>query len=377
MLLPPLLILALCAFGASLWFFYPAIRQWSAKAFSNQTRPQEPPQPSPYASHPVQFKSGELEFAGTFTVPAGQAPFPAVVLVHGSGAHDRDETIFDHKPFWLLADYLSRRGVAVLRYDKRGCGSSGGTMKGATTEDFSRDARAALEYLKARQEVDCARLGLLGHSEGGIIVSCVAAASTDVRFIVLLAGAALPGEEILLKQIEAMGKQAAAAATQKALELARGTYAILRSNSDDEKALSEIKQLRERLATPEYMLSGREREVAMAQVEAGLPLLTSPWFRHFLVFDPRTALSQVKCPVLALNGEKDCQVSCAENLAAIKAATASGGNEQVTIVALPDLNHLFQHCDTGLPSEYASIEETIAPDVLNLISDWVLALPAG
>lgn len=375
------------------------------ESYVGPRRPQEPKPPFPYKCEDVQFKDGDAVLSGTLTVPAGGAAgvgaasdpgsalgagsvstaderasartYPAVVLIHGSGPHDRDETIFSHKPFLLLADYLTRRGIVVLRYDKRGCGKSTGNIKAATTKDFSDDALAAVEFLKTRAEVDESRIGLIGHSEGGVIAPCVAGQSSDVHFIVLMAASALPGDQILLSQVRALSRDSSKAELAKNLEIASSTYAILKAEPDNAKAVEQIKAMRKRLGAPEYTSSGQLQQAAQQELNAGLPAMTSAWYRYFISFDPREALAKVKCPVLALNGELDSQVPASQNLAAIKSSLEAGGNKNLTVVTLPGLNHLFQHCKSGLPGEYASIEETISPSVLKQIGDWILSGDAG
>lgn len=330
----------------------------------NPRRPQEPVPPFPYITESVSFTSeaGKVTLAGELTRPSTDAPCPAVVLVHGSGAHTRDEVIFLHKPFLLLADCLTRRGFAVLRYDKRGVGASTGDINTATTFSFADDAQAAVEFLKTRAGIDSKRIGVIGHSEGGMIAPVVASRSADVGFIVLLAGPGVTGEQILLTQIEALGKASGKMSKEqlaKAVSLAKSTYDILNREPDNEAAASEIQAMRYLFGVPGKALND------------GISTLTSPWFRGFVAFDPQPILEQVKCPVLALNGDKDLQVLAGENLKAIGVALVRGENSNVTLVMVPGVNHLFQSCTSGLPDEYGQIEETISPAVLDLIGSWL------
>jgi alpha-beta hydrolase superfamily lysophospholipase len=332
------------------------------------SKPQEPVGPFPYLEEEVHFSSGNLEMVGTLTYQVSSKPLPTVVLVHGSGPHSRDQVIFGHKPFLLLADYLSRRGFAVLRYDKRGIGQSGGDYKSATSFDFADDALAAVNFLKQHSKVDPHHLGLLGHSEGGWIVPLVAAKSPDVKFLVLMAGCAIAGEQILLTQIEAiqLAQGVSREELDKNLELAKQTYAIIREETDNEAAYKRIRALYKNSESEPK--NEAEEEKFRTQTLKGV---LSPWYRTFITHDPGPTLTRVNCPVLALNGDKDLQVLDEINLAAIKTAMETGGNKNLTIEKLPGLNHLFQTCKTGLVAEYGTIEETLAPSVLELISHWL------
>jgi uncharacterized protein len=341
--------------------------------YHGPARPQEPKPPFPYRSEPVQFDSGDARISGTLTLPASGAPFPAVVLIHGSGPHDRDETIMSHRPFLLIADYLTRRGTAVLRYDKRGCGKSTGSYQKATSRDFADDALKAVAYLKSRPDIKADRIGLIGHSEGGVIAPMVAGESDDLKYIVTLAGSVFPGDEILISQIKALsaGQGASRAETDRSLEIARQTYAIVKAETNDQAAIEKIKDMRRRLHAPEYTDAGSKNKSDEANMEAGLKVMTSPWYRFFLSFDPRLAWHKVHCPVLALYGEKDCQVNAQANLPALREALNAAGNNNFSEVKLAGLNHLFQTCKTGLPEEYGSIEETMSPSALSAIGDWI------
>jgi pimeloyl-ACP methyl ester carboxylesterase len=340
------------------------------------TRPQTPKPPFPYSTVEVTYenKSGAVKLAGTLSVPRGNGPFPAVLLISGSGAQDRDETIMGHKPFLVLADYLTRHGVAVLRVDDRGVGGSTGSIASSTSEDFAGDVLAGVALLKERREIDPRKIGLIGHSEGGIIAPIAAVRSRDVAFIVLMAGTGLPGSEILEAQAELILK--ATGTSEPILKLQRKTQRRLIeivSQEKDEKARSA--QLAAALKAAHDALPESERK-ALGAAESTLSELAvnqmnNAWFRFFLAFDPRPTLRKVRCPVLAINGEKDLQVPSKQNLAEIGKALAEGGNQHVKTVELPGLNHLFQPCKTGAPTEYSAIETTIAPEVLRTISDWI------
>jgi pimeloyl-ACP methyl ester carboxylesterase len=341
-------------------------------------RPQEPQKPFPYEEIEVSYenKRDGVKLAGTLTAPRGKAPFPAVLLITGSGAQNRNEEIMGHKPFLVLSDYLTRQGFAVLRVDDRGIGGSTGSVANSTSENFAQDVLAGIAFLKGRPEINPKQIGLIGHSEGGLVAPLVAAQSKDVAFIVLLAGPGLPGEEILYLQgaliIKASGGDAAALARQRATQ--EMMFKALKQESDNTAA---EKLMRAEFAKQLATLSEAERKQAEQALEGQIKQVTSPWFRYFLTYDPRTALRQVKCPVLALNGEKDLQVPPDENLKEIAAALKAAGNTDVTTTKLPGLNHLLQTAQTGAPSEYAKIEETIAPAALKAIGDWLQQRTSG
>ncbi|AMR27589.1 hypothetical protein A0257_11105 [Hymenobacter psoromatis] len=343
----------------------------AAEAAAVPRRPQEPHAPYPYRSQELTFpnKTGGFDLAGTLTLPAGKGPFPAVVLVTGSGPEDRDETLFGHKPFLVLADYLTRRGFAVLRYDDRGVGQSKGTYKGATTTDFTTDALAALAYLRTRPDIRPRQVALMGHSEGGLIAWEAAAQPGGPDLVVSLAGPGVPGDAILLRQqadmARARGADSASIGTN--FRLHRALFAELRS----QPAYLPADQLITKL-TPsiKQQLPGLSAEQTQQQITQAARVFTDPWMRSFLRTDPATYLVKVKCPVLALNGANDLQVAADQNLPAIARGLRAAHNRDVTTRTLPQLNHLFQ-TDPTAKSQYASIEETFAPSALQLICDWL------
>jgi len=324
-------------------------------------RPQTPEPPFPYRVEEVRYpnpKAGNL-LAGTLTLPEGDGPFPAVLLITGSGAQDRNEEIFGHKPFLVIADHLTRAGIAVLRVDDRGIGGSTGDFRGATSADFATDVAAGVEFLKGRAEVRSDRIGLLGHSEGGLIAPLVAAERDDVAFLVLLAGPGQRGDALLLLQMDLLARAAgldeAARAENRAVQ--EELFALVLAEKDPTRLRTALLEL---------------LEPSLGDAAAGqLETLLSPWYRFFLAYDPAPALKRVRCPVLALNGSKDLQVAAEENLSAIRAALEAGGNPDVTCTAYPGLNHLFQPCDTGAVTEYGQIETTIASEVLADLTAWV------
>lgn len=330
-------------------------------------RPQNPQKPYPYDEEQVTFANAKAQvtLGGTLALPRGAGPFPAAVLIGGSGPHDRDETIAGHKPFLVLADFLTRQGIAVLRYDKRGVGKSTGVDGDATTEDLAGDAEAAIAYLRSRKEIDSRRVGLIGHSEGGMIAPMIAARGGKVAWMVLLAAPAMNGEKTLLKQSELIaraGGMSEARITQS-LDFDRKAYAAVREATNRAALEAKLKELVE--------MSGMGASIPSEALEGQIRAMSSPWFRYFLGYDPLPALEKVNCPVLALFGEKDLQVPPQENLLALKKALEDGGDQDVTVKELPGLNHLFQHCNTGSPTEYGAIEETFSPEALRMIGDWV------
>ncbi len=338
-------------------------------------RPQEPKKPYPYQEEEVVYenKQAAVKLAGTLTIPRQEGPFPAVLLISGSGPQDRDETLFGHHPFLVLADYLTRRGIAVLRVDDRGIARSTGDFAQATSEDFASDVLAGVEYLKSRKEIDPEKIGLIGHSEGGMIAPIVAVQSSDVAFIILMAGTGLTGEEILYLQAALIARVAGAndEIIAKNLSLQEQLFTVLKEEPDDTVAEKRLRSIYEDTIS-ERKLSEKEKEIAEANIEAEIKSILSPWFRYFLTYNPSPTLIKVKCPVLAINGEKDLQVPPKENLAAIEEALKAGGNKNYTIKELPGLNHLFQTAQTGSLSEYVTIEETISPTALKMMSDWIL-----
>lgn len=332
-----------------------------------ERRPQNPRPPYPYKTEETTFgnPAAHVTLAGTLTLPKGPGPFPATVLISGSGPHDRDETIAGHKPFLVLADYLTRRGIAVLRYDKRGVGKSTGVDGEATTQDLAADAESALAYLRSRKEIDAKRIGLIGHSEGGMIAPLIASRDAGITWLVLLAAPAKNGERILLQQSELIARAGGMSEAQIAQSLAfdRKAYALVREEKDRGVLESKIREL--------IKTSGLDQALPPAALAGQIHAMSSPWFRYFLEYDPLPALKQVKCPVLALGGDKDLQVLAKENLPALKSAIEESGNQNVTATELPGLNHLFQHCNTGSPTEYGAIDETFSPDALKIIGDWI------
>jgi alpha-beta hydrolase superfamily lysophospholipase len=304
-------------------------------------------------------------------MPESGNNFTAVILITGSGAQNRDEEILGHKPFLVIADYLTRNGIAVLRYDDRGTAQSTGNFATSTTADFAADAESAITYLKTRAEINPQKIGLIGHSEGGVIAPMVAARSNDVGFIVMLAGSGIRGDALLLLQSEHLGR-ASGVAEDILIKNRKLNSEIYNKIVNSEKAVSqqEIIGLMTTQKTELIELGASETNIdEMIQVNA--VIMTSPWMQYFLRYDPAPALERVKCPVLAVNGTKDLQVPATENLTTISDALKKGGNTNVTIKEYRGLNHLFQECTTGLPAEYGVIEQTFSPEVLKDLTEWI------
>jgi hypothetical protein len=337
-------------------------------------RPQEPKSPYPYLEKEVIVKNDEaqVELSGTLTIPETGGPFPAVILITGSGPQNRNEELMGHKPFLILADYLTRRGIAVLRCDDRGFGKSTGKFSTATTLDFATDASAAIDFLKTQKEIDTTRIGLAGHSEGGLIAPMVASERKDVAFLILLAGPGLTGEQILLRQSAILNKKAGLTENEVAADnlLRTKIYAAIKKNSDNEKVATKVKALF--LSSKKKNPEGKGLpQLDDYQIDIFIKQCTTPWFRTFLVLDPVDYLSKVHCPLLALNGSLDVQVPAKENLEAIEKALIFGGNSSYSIEEIPGVNHLFQHAKTGNIDEYGKIEETMSPEVLEKIANWI------
>jgi hypothetical protein len=330
-------------------------------------RPQEPRGAPPYDREQVRYPSAPgVVLAGTLTKPRGRGPHPGAVLITGSGPQDRDETVFGHRPFLVLADYLTRRGVAVLRSDDRGVGESTGDFAAAAIQDLAADARAGFDFLRGGDDIDADRVGLIGHSDGAVIAPLLAAASVEIAWIVLMAGPGVPSLRLLLDQAELIARSEGvpARARSDSRRLNRAIYEVVTDEPDDRAARRRITELLEQ--RPEA-LGSAPRDA----VETLVAQVTSPWFRSFLAHDPRPTLRRVRAPVLAINGELDLQVPPRPNLPAIAAALEAGGNADYAAVKLPRLNHLFQTATTGSPSEYEAIAETLAPAALAVIGEWI------
>ncbi len=333
-------------------------------------RPQTPVGPFPYQEREVRFTNyvDGTEFAATLTIPDGEGPHPAVVFITGSGPQDRDETLFGHKPFWVMSDALARRGIASLRADDRGEGGSGGVLFDTTIEMLATDTEAGVNFLTTIPEIDSARIGLIGHSEGGTIAPHVAAQSDHVSFLVLIAGTGIDGRSLMSIQLRAImeGLGVPQIYIDPQIEAQQRLFGAITGEAPRDEVLGEIRGL------IEMQMAGQGDEATIQQmVDQQAVMLTSIWFRSFLMFDPRPALEQVTVPVLAVNGSLDLQVPPDPNLLEIDAALARAGNRDVTSLEFEGLNHLMQESVTGSIAEYAQIEQTISPDVLETIVIWI------
>jgi pimeloyl-ACP methyl ester carboxylesterase len=345
-------------------------------------RPQTPVAPFPYKAEEVSFESAEkgVQLAGTLTIPEVVASdgVPAAILISGSGPQDRDETLLDHKPFAVIADALTRKGIAVLRFDDRGTEGSAGDFAKATSRNFADDVRGALRFLKADNRINAHRTGMIGHSEGGIVGPLVAADNPDVAFLIMLAGPAVNGSEILKSQGQLIMK-AEGVTDPATLAHERATQEILIATilAEPEGTSAESLTTKVLLSLADQAPKDEAGKKAFEQsIAGGVRQLSSPWFRFFLTHDPAPVLKKVHCPVLALNGELDTQVDPKLNLPLIREILKTTGNPNSSAEELPKLNHLFQTCLRGAVSEYESIEETMAPQVLNRIADWILKVCA-
>jgi dienelactone hydrolase len=361
--------------GASMPFEMDRAEEGSA-ATTGPARPQTPEGPFPYDEIDLRFPSldGGFELAGTLTVPHGDGPWPGVVLITGSGPQNRNEALAGHEPFRVLADHLSRSGIAVLRYDDRGVAESGGDFASATTLDLADDAEAALTALRARGEIDSEAVGFLGHSEGGLVAPIVGARNDQVNFAILLAGTSIDGESVLIDQTARM----ISAATNDALaafntRIQERIFASFHAESDPTARA-------ERIRTDLEAYLAEQDPTQMAQIgipadrgpwiEQQVQAVSGPWMAFFLTLDPAPILEQLDMPVLALFGSLDMQVHPDANAPGMRAALA--GNPNATVEVIPGMNHLFQEAGTGSPSEYATIEQTMSPIALNRMSTWIL-----
>ena len=338
-------------------------------------RPQEPQKPYSYYTEEVVFenKGANINLAGTLSLPTKEGVFPAVILITGSGAQNRDEELLGHKPFLLIADYLTKNGIAVFRFDDRGTASSKGNFKTATTLDFATDVEAALEFLKTRKEIDQKKIGLIGHSEGGIIAPMVANKSKNVSFIILIAGTGIPGDELLLLQQELIGSASGISeADLKKSKIANTeVFGMVKKATNSDQMKKDITELITKSIKADSKGKIPDGITESDFIDMQVSQITSPWMQFFIKYNPALALEKVKCPVLALNGDKDMQVPSKVNLEAINNALTKGGNKKVTIKELPNLNHLFQECKTGAPQEYSEIEQTFSPLALTEILNWI------
>ncbi len=326
-------------------------------------RPQTPKAPFPYEAIEVSYENKLGKLAGTLTVPRGSGPFPAVVLITGSGPQNRDEELFGHKPFWVIADYLARRGIAALRVDDRGVGGSAGNSTRETIDEMATDVLSGVDFLKARKDINPKKIGVIGHSEGGIVGPLAASRSSDIAFVVMLAGTGVTGEQIMYLQAalmaKSMGGEDEAIAQNRKIQEA--IFDAARSSADEGTALQNFRQ--------EWRKT--HASAPSATLEAQAKRVLAPEIRSFIFYDPAEALRKLSVPVLALNGSRDIQVPPSQNLPAIKAALTAGGNKDFQAIELPGLNHLFQTCQQCTAAEYGTLEETFSPQALEAMGDWL------
>jgi uncharacterized protein len=359
----------------------PAKGTFDLKPRQASAEPSEPP--PPYRQEEVKIANGAVPLAGTLTFPPTAGRHPAVILVTGSGAENRDEEVFGFKVFRLLADQLTRQGIAVLRCDDRGVGGSSGSTPQSTSEDFATDVLADVAYLKTRPDIDAAHIGLVGHSEGGLIAPIAAARSHDIAFIVLMSGSAITGEKVMLAQgerlvkIRGLGPEAIA----KQAETQHRMFDAARSNLPWEEAGKPFKADAEAQIAklPEAQRAAAQKMATqqLALIEAQYKGLLTPWFRFFLSFDPATVLEKVHCPVLAFFGDLDFQVPADVNKTALEQALAKAGNRDVTIKVLPKANHLYQEATTGDISEYTTLKKAFVPELVPTMTAWILGRVKG
>ncbi len=331
-----------------------------------------------YNEEEIIIQHGKDTLGGTLTLPKSGGPFPAVILITGSGAQNRDEEIFGFKPFRILAEHLTQNGIAVLRCDDRGVGKSTGTSEGATGKEFMLDVLAQMNYLKGRKDINPYNIGLCGHSEGATIAVMLAAEQHDVAFIVLKAGTGVSGDSIILKQIEVLSRLSGVQDEEitGSLILQNRVYEAVRTDSGWNDIRDTI--LKKTIAQIEKMPEDQRKSIADAnkyaetQVDAILKMARSPWFKFFIDYNPARDLTKVKCPVLALFGELDMQVDPILNGNRMRTALELGKNKDYTVHTFPKTNHLFQRAETGSPMEYVSLAKEFAPGVLDTVSQWIL-----
>ena len=331
------------------------------------------------ADEDVSFTNGDVNLAATLSVPPGRGPFPAVVLLSGSGPQNRDSEILGFKPFKLIGEHLSAAGIAVLRYDDRGVGGSTGSIPESTTDDFSGDALAAVRFLGSRPEIRKSHIGLVGHSEGALMAAIAASKTKDVAFIAWLAGSGVRGDAVLRQQAGDLARAAGANAetVDRTLAAHQQLLAAVGNGADDEELARLTRTLaREQLgALPEAQRNAIPN--IDAAIDAMLPAQTaamrSRWFRSFIFFDPASALEKVTCPVFAAFGGRDIQVPPALNRPPVEAALRRAGNRQVTVKVYSEANHLFQQAVTGHPSEYASLPKMFVAGLLDDLAAWIAA----
>lgn len=340
-----------------------------------RNRPQEPQPPFTYRTEEVTFNNPveKNKLTGTLTLPEGKGPFPAAILISGSGQQNRNSEVFGHKPFWVIADHLTKNGIAVLRFDDRGVGGSEGDLKNATSENFADDVRGGIEFLLKRKDIHPKKLGLIGHSEGGMIAPIAALKSKDVSWMILMAGLGTSGEKVLLDQTELISRVSGLDEEQITLTLNtnKQLYDAIKNITNPEQKREEITKI----LTENFQINPQTASLTEDQkkqlMQSQLATLGSPWFAFFVTYEPQKYLTGFKKPVLVINGTLDLQVPYEANTQGIKQALENGGNKQVTVQIFEKMNHLFQYAETGNISEYEEIETTFEPEVLEVLSKWI------
>ncbi len=336
------------------------------------------PETVPYKQEEVIVYNGDIKLAGTLTLPVDPGPFPAVVMITGSGPQNRDEDLFGFKPFKIIADYCTRHGIAVLRYDDRGVGGSTGNIPESTSEDFAGDVLQAVKYLQGRSEINPKSIGLCGHSEGGLIAPMVASRTNDIAFIIMIAGPGVGGQEILSEQLRLIMRAngLSESGIEKEVALQKKVLTAVVSHAP----ASELKENIRKLAKEEIESMSEEQRKAVGNIDqyvekvadAQITAMQSRWFRFFIAYDPVPALEKVHCPVLAIFGERDLQVPSDLNKPKIEAALLRAGNNDVTVRIFPKANHLFQSAETGSPTEYERLKKEFVPGFLDTMTEWIL-----
>ena len=341
-------------------------------------RPQDPTD-FPYLREEVSFRNSKanIVLSGTLTLPKDKKAGKIVILISGSGPQNRDEEVFNQRPFLVWSDWLTKQGIGVLRYDDRGVGKSTGQFSEATSLDFADDVESAIDYLRSREDLKNISIGLIGHSEGGMIAPIVASRNSNVDFIVMLAGPGIPIDQLLVRQVEDI--MILESVPENIIHLTVGTFkkslSYLKDNSFQNKE-QVAEGLREILKAEyaKYPEGTEEKSKPEIKIEMEVKQLANNWFRYFVSYIPSEYLKSVSCPVLALNGTLDCQVNYKSNLAAIQEALENADNKSVVIEPMEGLNHILQRAETGAVSEYGKIDETINPAALLKVSSWIINL---
>lgn len=343
-------------------------------------RAQTPVPPFPYNSEDLVYynRDKSIAYGATITIPKGKGPFPAVLLLTGSGQQNRDEEIMGHKPFAVIADHLTRNGFIVLRVDDRGMGKTTGDVMSATTRDFANDAIVSLDYLKSRKEVNKSKLGLIGHSEGGMIAQMIGAERNDIDFIVMIAAPGEPTLKVMHDQNEAvlrkmgMGKAYVDAYLVLYDNILKAVLSSTSATAKDSVRAVVDKWMAGTPANIVIATTGIRDEASKTNfINQFAGQVGSPWFRYFLSYVPQVYLKKITAKVLAVNGSQDVQVLAASNLKAIETALQSGKVKVYDVVELKGLNHLFQECKTCSTMEYGQLQQTISPAFLDAITGWM------